>query len=308
MNRLMKLLNKYQLVIGILIINFVLLIKHVRTFYVLELLNSLAFQGLFILLALCCFLVYKRLWIGLSSTLVAVYLLAAQIPMGSYYQTENGNFKLVHFNVLKLNHHFGEITQYAQNSQADLLSFNEVTPEWKKKLEDSLSSSYPYHVCQLAENNSFGIAVYSKYPLENVQIKYWGRYDIPSIVCTVSTPGKDINLVAAHTIPPMRQDLYTVRNHHLAEIGRYFSSVKGTKLLVGDLNTVSWSESLENLKNNSQLEDSRKAWQPTFPSTHWLMSIPIDHIFHSKDLRCVKFNVIESHTSDHHGIEGEFLI
>ena len=308
MKPLTKWLKKHQLLLGIILINVVLIIRNISSYYFFELLNSLSFQILIVLLAISLFLILKRMYIGLACSLLSIYILLAHIAFFSSYQTEIGNYKITHFNVLKLNNQYHEIINYAETCQADLLSFNEVSPDWASKLQDSLSKSYPYHIIQLAENNSFGIALFSKYPLKNSAVKYWGSQYIPSIVTEVLMADKTIHIEAAHTIPPTRQKNLEIRNRHLRGITNYFSKINGSKILVRDLNTVSWSEALQNLKHISQLEDSRKAWQPTFPSTNWLMSIPIDHIFHSKDMRCVQFKVIKSTTSDHHGIEGEYVI
>ena len=216
--------------------------------------------------------------------------------------------KIAHFNVLKHNTSYEATIQAALQSNADFLSFNEITPTWECELIDELGGTYPYYISQLAVNNSFGIAVFSKSPILDIAIHYWGDENIPTLTGSTHFLATKVHFVAAHTIPPVTKKNYSLRNNHLHAIKNHLSQIDDAKILVGDLNAVSWSPEIKRLRAESSVLDSRKSWLPTYPSWSTLLAIPIDHIFHSQEMYCTDFYTIKSTNSDHYGIVGEYYV
>ena len=308
MKRILKAICKHELAIGLLFLNMSLLIIYTPAHYYFEMFQSMAFQVMIaIALFFLLFLLNKR-WAGSLSALLSIVLLFSHLPVYHVPSKRKSNVSIAHFNVLKLNTSFDKTISAALASEADFISFNEVSPKWATALESALCDQYPYHHTQLASNNSFGIAIFSKKPLHNVAVHYWGTDEIPSITGEVQFVGSSVHFVAAHTIPPMTKHYYTIRNNHLHAIKDYLAEIEGSKILLGDLNAVSWSEPLIALREENKLKDSRQSWLPTFPSWFSLAAIPIDHIFYSQDMNCTEFYTIKSTDRDHYGVVGNFYV
>lgn len=308
MQKLIRNIGKMQLVIGLLLINLVLVIIYTPSHYYFEMLQSLAFQILFLIGGFLLVFLFTKKWVGAFTTALAILILLFHLPLIGSKVSIPANTSVAHFNVLKLNKAFDKTIRAALDTKADFISFNEITPEWECQLIDNLQAEYPYYHSQLAENNSFGIAVFSKKPLHDVQVRYWGADYIPSLTGYTTFLNQQIHFVAAHTIPPVSKYHYAVRNNHLHQIKDYLQTINGPKMLIGDLNAVSWSAPIVALREENKLLDSRQTWQPTYPAGFEWLAIPIDHIFHSQDMLCTEFHTIKSTGSDHYGILGKYFI
>ena len=75
----------------------------------------------------------------------------------------NEDFVIAHFNVLMINEDHGSIMTQALNSNADLISFQEVNDRWADELDSALSCKFPYSYI-VSRSNNYGIAVFSKRP------------------------------------------------------------------------------------------------------------------------------------------------
>ena len=308
MKKLLNLLCKNELAVGLLILNAVLLIIYTPAHYYFEMFQSMAFQIMLVIILLFFIFLFNKRWAGSLSALLGVFLLVLHLPLYENNSTSPSNMSIAHFNVLKLNSSFDKTIEAALESDADFISFNELSPAWALALESNLCEQYPYYYTQLADNNSFGIAVYSKTPLHEVKVHYWGTQEIPTLTGNVRFVNSQVHFVAAHTIPPVTKEFYSIRNNHLHAIKDYFAGIEGSKILVGDLNAVSWSEPLIAIRDEHLLKDSRQSWQPTFPAWFGIAAIPIDHIFYSQDIVCTDFYTVKTTDSDHYGIVGKYYV
>lgn len=308
MKNIIKLITNNQLAIGLLVINAVLLIIFTPTHYYFEMFQSMAFQFMIGIITLMFLFAFYKRWAGTLTCILAIILLAFHLPLAPITSNIESNTSVAHFNVYKHNNKYKATIDAALKSEADLLSFNEVSPLWALQLKRGLKNEYPYFSIQLAENNSFGIAIFSKHELNNIEVHYWGSKTIPTLSGSTILAGEEVTFVAAHTIPPTSKAAFSIRNNHLHEIKNYMQKIKGPKILVGDLNAVSWSENLQAIKQENKLQDSRSSWLPTYPSWNRFLAIPIDHIFYSNDFVCTNFETIKTTKSDHYGIKSEFYV
>lgn len=309
MKNLVNKLKEYQFAFGLVLINLVSLIVFSPEHFYFELLQSMAFQIMLGAGVMGVILLLSKQWVASLMCLLSFFLLTSKIPLFGPQEQLPSNVKIAHFNVLKHNKNYQATLEAALESEATFISFNELTPQWECELIEGLAEDYPYYFSQLApENHSFGIAVFSKTPISNEQTHYWGNPNIPTLTGDIALGGKIIHFVAVHSIPPMSKELFAKRNNHLHAVKTHLAAVEGSKLLIGDLNAVSWSPVLEQIRGETNIVDSRKSWTPTFPSWSPLFAIPIDHIFHSPDITCTKFYSLENTSSDHRGIIGEYYV
>ncbi|WKN44770.1 endonuclease/exonuclease/phosphatase family protein [Tunicatimonas pelagia] len=239
----------------------------------------------------------------------SLYLMQGEsvnVTMANSY-AEDTLVRVAHFNVLCSNQRFQETADSARATQADLLSFQEVSEDWGKQLKQLLSDEYPYfHIVTDAENASRGLAVFSKHPVEDVQTIYWD--DMPNITGNVLLQGEAIHFIASHTLSPRNRGRYQQRNRHIRRIARYIKTIDRPVLAIGDYNVVPWNPVIRELTQATDLQHSHTGWQPTFPARFQGMGVPIDYIFHSPEFHCRKFKALPAAGSDHRGIVGEYLL
>lgn len=213
------------------------------------------------------------------------------------------DLKVAHFNVLKTNDDHKAILKAAIASDATLISFQEVSPGWAKSLDTGLAKTYPYSRIE-PRADGYGIAVFSKYPLIDLQTVYLQQ--VPNLAGKIRLPEADVGFTISHLITPITETSYRLRNKHIRQIGKHVLKNEGPQLVIGDYNTVPWDSAISNFKSRTRLMDSRKGFSATFPNWLSLPMIPIDYIFHSPEIACLGFQTIERTSSDHLGIIGSY--
>lgn len=222
---------------------------------------------------------------------------------------EIGNLSIAHFNVFKFNEHYDSVCKAALESNADLISFQETDSEWTDHLKTRLSSAYPYSVCYPLESCCFGLAVFSKHPISNAEIL--SIEGLPNITGSITINEQPLQFICSHTKAPTSPENFNQRNRHIQTLSQFINTSLPSKrpvLVIGDFNSVPWDTQIMQFKTKTALEDSRSGFQVTFPAWFPPLLIPIDFIFHSSDIQCTAFNTINTHSSDHYGIIGQYLV
>lgn len=286
-----------------------LLIKYVPGFFPLALLRSYAIQ--FAILALLIGLIllikqkFKLLFLNIISILVFISIFGNSIN----YQNETplllSDISIAHFNVLKANKNYKKTIDAAIKSNADFLSFQEVDYKWLNELANSLLETYPYYKAITLNESSYGIAVFSKIKLENVNEIYLG--ELPNISGDICAKNDTLHFITSHTASPTYYSRFKQRNEHIKDIAEYVNSIHKPVIAIGDYNCVPWDKAMIDFRNETHLADSRKSLCTTFPSNIKIAQIPIDYIFHSDELKCTSFGSIKSTSSDHYGILGKYI-
>ena len=301
-------MSKLERYAALLFLVVALLVRFPFDYFFFDIVQSFAVQiaVLYLVVAVLVSL-WKKWWWALSS--VASSLIVATLFGHWLWQSyptvspQATTFKVAHFNVWRKTTQYQEVIQVAQNTQADVISFQEINQRWWIALKASLAPTYPYSHVVTREDN-FGIVLLSKYPLENTEVKYFS--DVPSIATTLKAPFGDIHWISAHVYPPKNAEWYDKRNADLKNMAAYLATKKGYKLALGDYNTVSWAPILRQFKKMVGLQAARRKWSPSWPTYNWWLGIPIDHIFHSPNLKCIQFDTTPQTTSDHLGVIGTF--
>lgn len=282
-----------------------------------DLLHSFAVQALigYLVIGIVAGLFRSMTTIGVSlsaALLVAWGLYHAQLSgtdtleQAGLYE-EDTIVRVAHFNVLCINSQFEETASSALATQADLLSFQEVSMAWGDQLKQRLAEDYPYsHIVTYEDQAGRGLAVFSKYPFENVQTIYWDG--VPNIVGDLQLPDHTIHFLASHPLSPRSRWRYHQRNQHIRHIAQYIQKIDQPTLVIGDFNAVPWNPAIQDLRRVARMQDSHTGWAPTYPSRLQSIGIPIDYIFHSDDFQCRKFEALPVSGSDHRGIVGEYLL
>ncbi len=206
-------------------------------------------------------------------------------------------------NVLQSNENKDKLVSVVKTVESDILLFMETNDPWKVAIDKATAGRYPYRQ-GITLSNSYGMLLYSKFPLLNPTVKFIVDDSVPSIHSLFVLPtGDTIQLFAIHPSPPMPQHnpRSTNRDAEMMKTALLSLESKYPVIVVGDFNDVAWSVSNNNFQIVSQLLDPRKGrgLYNTYHADYFFMRWPLDHIFVSEHFRVLNMNRARDVDSDH---------
>ncbi len=251
--------------------------------------------------ALCALFLIFALW---NAAKLLPQVLPANDPEGS----PAAQLKTLLVNGQTENKEFSKVRELVLNRKPDLVVFEEVNDEWMSQLEP-LRAEFPHVVAEPREDN-FGIALFSRFPLRDPKVRYFGDAGVPSIVARVATSAGEVVVLATHPLPPVGAEHFNLRNDQLQRIAEYIRTVSGPAILLGDLNTSPWSSHFKRFVQASALVDTSRGhgWQPTWPAIMPLLLVPIDHALCTKDIAVLTRETGVNISSDHYPLVVTFGI
>jgi endonuclease/exonuclease/phosphatase (EEP) superfamily protein YafD len=173
---------------------------------------------------------------------------------------------------------------------------------WDEQLR-ALDADYP-HAVRRPQDNHYGLHLFSKLDLADVEVRFLVDEDVPSIRVTLRLrSGDTIRLYAVHPRPPLPQQGSEARDAELLIVGREVAEGDGRPTIVaGDLNDVAWSHTTSLFQRTSHLLDPRRGrgFFNTFPANYpFLLRWPLDHVFHDDSLTLVSLRCLPNIGSDH---------
>lgn len=189
-----------------------------------------------------------------------------------------GDFKLrvLSMNVLTSNRDAPAVLREIEVSHVDVVFLMEVNQRWMSELR-VLRESYPHSIAMPREDN-FGVALFSRIPLERQEILWLGQADVPSVQIELKHQGRGLVLIGTHPLPPVGGNYSSMRNEQLRELAGHVTAVKKPVLVVGDLNATPWSAGMRLLTADGRLgfRSQSPPWTATWRAGS-LFAIPIDH-------------------------------
>ncbi len=301
-----KAINYTLSVLPIIFLILAMFFKVRPTGYITSLLFSFAVQfSVFMGVLVIGYCIFKRWKNALISFFAFMIFFSFYSPFLGGYDQGPTDLSIAQFNVLKFNKDYESTINAALESDCDLISFQEVDENWEAFLVNGLIDEYPYYQVH-SRSDCYGLAVFSKYPISETEvISYRG---FPSLKGVIELKENEVSFIATHTRSPISRNNFNLRNDQIEHLAEEVKNVEGPLVVIGDFNSVPWDQAIDKFKSNTHLEDSRKSITPTYPSFLPIAGIPIDFIFHSKDLKCVGFDSIKSTSSDHYGVIGKYAL
>ncbi|WP_420454480.1 endonuclease/exonuclease/phosphatase family protein [Rubrivirga sp.] len=211
-------------------------------------------------------------------------------------------FRLVVTNVLMENREGDRWLGVIRDADPDVVAAVE-TDEWWAETAAALDETHPHHVA-LPQDDTYGMLVYSKLPLDSVEVLHRVEPEVPSLRLTVRLrSGEPVTLVLVHPRPP-RPDIQQdsdLRDAELVLAGRDVAQLDGPVVVAGDLNDVAWSHTTRLFQELSGLLDPRvgRGTFSTFHAEHWWLRYPLDHVFHSEHFALRELRRLDPVGSDH---------
>lgn len=177
------------------------------------------------------------------------------------------------------------------------------TSHWWDEQTQELANKYPFSVKKPIDN-TYGMLLYSKLPLQDAEIKFLVEKDIPSIhTVVVLKSGKKIRLFCVHPTPPVPNENPTSkeRDKELLMIADLAKTSELPVIVVGDLNDVAWSYTTELFLKMSGLIDPRRGrgFYNSFHAHYPFLRFPLDHAFISTDFKLKGMRRLNNFNSDH---------
>jgi endonuclease/exonuclease/phosphatase (EEP) superfamily protein YafD len=240
------------------------------------------------------------LWLALFCVgLNAIEIIPWYLPIE---RSSDRDLRVMISNVMTSNRRYGDVINLVRAENPDLLVIMEMDLVWQYQLEP-LKSLLPYSISEPRGDN-FGLAIYSKLPLANSQVREWGKGAIvvPSLTADITVRDRVVSLVATHPVPPLNEDYAMSRNSQMNEMAEYVRQVGTESIVMGDLNMSMWSPYYRKFIDRAKLRNTRQGFgiQPSWPTNLPLFQIPIDHCSITSKLKVSKNRIGKDIGSDHY--------
>ena len=218
------------------------------------------------------------------------------------HTARESSLSLVVSNVLQTNRAADQLLEVLRQADVDVVLCVETDEWWRTRL-DALRDTHP-HTVQCALPNTYGMLLYSRFPLEDPEIDFLVERDVPSIQAHVRLPnGVRVWLNCVHPRPPApgEDSESTERDAELIIVGKRVADSRDPVIVCGDLNDVAWSRTTRLFQKVSGLVDPRKGrgFVSTFHARYPPLRYPLDHVFHSPAFRLVAMRRLPYVGSDH---------
>ncbi|MCG6114864.1 MAG: endonuclease/exonuclease/phosphatase family protein [Mesorhizobium sp.] len=206
-------------------------------------------------------------------------------------------------NVLQDNRNSGGLLAIAEDTDPDVILLTEIDQWWAREVA-GLEDTHPHTLLEPL-SNTYGMGLYSRFPLNGGEIRYILDEEIPSILTRVVLPnGAEFSLWGVHPAPPRPGDDTDERDAELLIVAKEAAEAPVPAIVAGDLNDVAWSSTTTLFQEISGLLDPRigRGLYPSFNADWPLMKWPLDHLFASEEWTLNEFRRLEDIGSDHYPI------
>jgi len=237
-------------------------------------------------------------WLVVTAVLLCVHIpwfapaLVRAIATGDQEVLSQSKLVVMTANVLTSNRKQDAILKQIESADADVFAILELGAPLRNRLEAELAETYPHRTSVPQDGGNFGIGLYSRYPMSDVDSFSTNFDDIKSIAATVETDSASFRIIATHPLPPIGKSGFQSRNEHMRILGERVSNfrreMKMPVVVMGDLNLTPWSPLFGDFETQSGLKQATggneivPTWyaKPFFP-----FGLVLDHVLLSADYR-----------------------
>lgn len=241
----------------------------------------------------------------LLAVLLAVVGMINLLPVSPFLPVNrsaeaDGFLKLILINVRMRNRAFEHVERLLEHEAPDLIGLVEVDEGWLRAVGPLLEQN-GYSTVASPSNDSYGLAVYSKFRIASRSPAELDGLDGSSLICTVSINKQRLNLLLVHLPPPLTPRFLQLRDRALEDIGDWLRGSTGEWIVMGDFNVTPWSPRLRGVCKQANLRSFREneGVRATWPDQFAPFRIPIDHVLGTNGVSFGRSEVGPSVRSDH---------
>jgi endonuclease/exonuclease/phosphatase (EEP) superfamily protein YafD len=210
-------------------------------------------------------------------------------------------------NVYQFNRHSDGLIRQIAESAPDIILLTETDRWWALEM-DHLAASHPHSVVH-PQDNTYGMVLYSKFPLIDAQVRTLVDDSVPSIRARMTMPdGGSFWFYGLHPRPPAVTELdrdgiqdSDQRDAELVVVAKEVKTLRDPVIVAGDFNDVAWSHTTRLFQRLSGLLDPRvgRGFFNTYNAKWPLLRYPLDHLFHSDHFTLIQITRGDHFGSDH---------
>ncbi len=181
----------------------------------------------------------------------------------------------------------------------DVVALEEVDAAWLDALGPQ-RARYP-HRLEHPRDDNFGIALWSRHPLDETRVVEAGRGATPTLDALLRIEGCTLRVVVTHPSPPFRAQAAARRDGQLVALAAMLRRGPRPAVLVGDLNATPSAPIFRDVIELAGLQDVPAQRWPlgTWPAFLPFGAIWIDHVLPTEGVRVEALATGMSIGSDH---------
>jgi endonuclease/exonuclease/phosphatase (EEP) superfamily protein YafD len=251
-----------------------------------------------------------RSLVAIHVVLLGMFILNSLVPLLEFAYinqpapaaASSSKIRVAFFNKLYTNYDYEAISQEIIDLKPDVIGFAEFRSEDRQKI--AALKDYKYFLVSKCEecnrpNNESGL--FSLLPMRDPKVFNPEPKDSPIVRATLIGGKGAMDVVVVHPNSPLIPGDLALRNqeiHYLTDL--LLEDTKKPTIVMGDFNTTPWSPTYRQfLSRVPHLTDAAAGTGLHSTWGYWPLSIHIDHILLSKDLKPANFEVESGYGSDH---------
>lgn len=280
-------------------------------YYPIEILtNSSHYLLLLNLLLFLVLITIKRYWflkvllLGITLMLIAVHCL----PILPFFQkaavTDNQQpsreFSIFLANVQLEQGSPELLRKQIIDLQPDIIGLLEINDAWLSNL--NLFADYQYHI-KYPEEDNFGLALFSKYPLSEKSAGDFGAELTKHIVAKITPDtGSALELILLHALPPVSAEAIRHNRLMFRRVATYARNSRDNLIVLGDFNATAYSDNYQKLTNWAGLKHAAagKGLYFSWNAHSFWLKYMIDHILIKGCVESQSFQRLPAIGSDHY--------
>ncbi len=241
----------------------------------------------------------KLMAVSLCCTAILCIFLKSSSNNNLIFPARNNtaNVSIAHVNLSYIDQGYEELLSLIDELNPEIISFQEVTPDWDFVLKSNLSQKYPSKY-SLVRFDTYGMAIYSQKRFTKVDTFMY--QNIPNIRTEYDMGGQAMTILSSYLLPPLSRSATVSMENHLELISQKVLETNTPLFAIGDYNLVPWSNEVREFRESTNLGFSRRNIAVS------KFRIPHDHIMYSKQLECIDFQELEDKKLNHIGIYGTY--
>lgn len=246
---------------------------------------------------------------GIGFLINAVPVAGVFLPSPAEPGAQARPMRVMFVNVLRKNQDKTRAMQGILAADAEIVVAVEVDHLWGDAMKEALSTKWP-HFKVADRSDNFGIAIFSKMPLESVDVfESPGNY-VPSLRAVFTPGSKKCVIYGTHPFPPLSVFTHEGWQVHMADLARRIEAESDPTIVVGDFNSTNWSANYRWFVARTGLVDTQQGIGPqaSWPTELPYLGIPIDHVLTSKSIGTARRRIGSYNGSDHRPVIADLLV